>query len=42
MTLTAASPVNIGSYRLVRLGDAVSNELKIRCLLRGAQLETNL
>jgi hypothetical protein len=31
MTLTAASPVNIGSYRLVRLGDAVSNGLKIRC-----------
>ena len=30
MTLTAASPVNTGSYRLVRLGDAASNGLKIR------------
>jgi hypothetical protein len=30
MTLMAASPVNIGSYRFVRLGAAVSNGLKIR------------
>jgi hypothetical protein len=32
VTLTAASPVNTGSYRLVRLGDAASNGLKIRCV----------
>ena len=30
MTLTAASPVNIGSSRFVRLGNAASNGLKIR------------
>jgi hypothetical protein len=28
MTLTAASPVNIGSHRFIRLGDAASNVLK--------------
>lgn len=32
-TLTTARPVNTGSYDLVRLGDAASNGLKIRCLL---------
>jgi len=30
-TLTAARRVNTGSYRFVRLCDAVSNVLKIRC-----------
>jgi len=29
-TLTTARRVNTGSYRLVRLGDAASNGLKIR------------
>ncbi len=36
MTLTAASPVDTGSYRFVRLGDAVSNGLKIRSSYEGA------
>jgi hypothetical protein len=31
MTLTAASPVNIGSSRLVRLGKMASDGPKIRC-----------
>jgi hypothetical protein len=29
--LPTARPVNTGSYRFVRLGDADSNGLKIRC-----------
>jgi hypothetical protein len=31
MTLPAASPVNIGSSRFVRLGNGRSTEFKIRC-----------
>ena len=31
MTLTAASPVNIGSSRFIRSGKMPSNGLKIRC-----------